>query len=119
MGCRAGGDQDTEARLRVLEQQREDDHKYLLNIREHVEKLGAEIDRKNEQDIETQRYLHELTARGLQFQQGLAVNKSSMEIKLNDLQAWNEKKLFEMQHELFKVNNGAMDMKIAEVVAGT
>ncbi len=44
--CRAGGDQDVEARLRVLEQQREDDHRHFLEIRDHFLKLGPQLDRK-------------------------------------------------------------------------
>ena len=73
VACRAGGEQDVEARLRVLEQQRENDHRHFLEIRDHCLKLGAELDRKSEKEAETARYLQELTARGLQFHQALAL----------------------------------------------
>jgi len=52
LACRAGGEQDVEARLRVLEQQRKDDHRHSLKIREHCLKLGAEHVRKTERERE-------------------------------------------------------------------
>jgi hypothetical protein len=74
--CRAGGDQDVEARLRVLEQQREDDHAYFVELREHCLKMGSELDKKVQKEAEAAQYLRELTARGLQFQQGLVIQKA-------------------------------------------
>ena len=72
--CRAGGEQDVEARLWVLEQQREDDHRHFLEIRDHCLKLCAGLDRKSEKEVDTPRYFQELAARGLQFQQALALH---------------------------------------------
>jgi len=75
VGCRAGGEQDVEARLRVLEQQREDDHAYFIELRDQCIKLGAGLDKKTEKEAETAQYLNELTARGLQFQPAFAFQK--------------------------------------------
>ena len=68
-----------EARLRVLEQQREDDHAYFVELREHCLKMGSELGKKVQKEAETAQYLRELTARGLQFQQGLAIQKAHSE----------------------------------------
>ena len=106
--CRAGGDQDVEARLRVLEQQREDDHRYFAELRDAVVKLGNELDRKTEKEAENARYLQELTARGLQFQQSLAIHKTG-----------SAQSLKSAQEEVFKEASELMDRKIAEVVVGT
>jgi len=106
--CRAGGEQDVEARLRTLEQQRTDDHKHFLEIRDHCLKLGAELDRKTEKEAETARYLQELTARGLQFQQALVLQKVALEQAVK-----------KAQEETFKIAADMIDVKIAEVVVGT
>jgi hypothetical protein len=106
--CRAGGEQYVEARLRVLEQQREDDHKHFLEIRDFCGKLGAELDRKEVKELETQRYLQELTARGLQFQQALVLQKAA-----------SDQALERAQEDSSKAASELMDVKIAEVIVGT
>ena len=97
-----------EARLRVLEQQREDDHAYFVELREHCLKMGSELDKKVQKEAETTQYLRELTARGLQFQQGLAIQK-----------AHSEQAIKVAQEEIMKLTSGEMDGKIAEIVVGT
>ena len=70
--------------------------------------MGAELDRKNEKEVETTRYLQELTARGLQFQQALAMQKVG-----------SEQALKLASEETLKVAMETVDQKIAEVVVGT
>ena len=85
-----------------LEQQRTDDHKHFLEIRDHCLKLGAELDKKTEKEAEIARYPQELTARGLQFQQALVLQKVALEQSVK-----------KAQEETFKIASGTVDVKIA------
>ena len=108
VGCRAGGGQDVEARFRVLEQQRGGDHTYFVEARGHCLRPGSDLDRKTEKEKETEQYLRELTARGLQFQQSIAFQKANCEQAIKSAQG-----------EGFRLAAEHMELKITEVVVGT
>ena len=64
-----------------------------MKLSSFTERLAEELDRKTQKLAETDRYLREVTAQGLKFQQGLALQKGNFEIKLQESEALTAQRL--------------------------
>ena len=78
VGCRAEGAQDTEARLRTLEEQQTKDHVYITGLHEFINGMDQELKVKGVAIKEMEQYLREVTASAFTFQKDVATTKASI-----------------------------------------
>ena len=94
--CRAEGEvRDTDARIRVLEAQRQEDHEFMISLGAYAERLAAELDRKVAAMEEMDGRLQEMTARGFNFQRDLATQKGELNMKIDEVAGVTANKLTE------------------------